>query len=273
VRFDGFQLDLDTGELTGPGGTSRLQPKPAEMLGLLLSRAGALVTREELQRRLWPETTVDFDQSLNTCVRQIRAALGEGAGDGSRIETLPRRGYRLRVGVEPVLDAGARRRRGALGVLVCVGLAVALAAWWAGGGRRSAAAAGASDAATPRIAVLPLEDPGAGGGAARVNDLLTESLVVQLTAADPRLAVLGPATTGIYRGTQVAHTEIGSVLDVDFVVSGGYRAEEGVFFVQMIRARDGDHVFATRIDSREAPGDDAVREIVGGIVDELDAGD
>jgi DNA-binding winged helix-turn-helix (wHTH) protein/TolB-like protein len=258
VRFDGFRFDPDTGELAGPGGTSRLQPKPAAMLALLLSRAGELVTREELRRELWPGTTVDFDQSLNTCVRQIRAALGEESFEGSRIETLPRRGYRLRASIAGAPPAAAARRRPALAVALVLAIAaIAAATWWALTG---------APARPIRIAVLPLEDRGGDDRSVRVNDLLTESLVARLTAAGPRLSVLGPATTEIHRGTETPHTEIGRALGADLVVSGGYRTDEGQLFVQVVRTRDGEHVLARRVDSPTAPGDDAVQEIVESIV-------
>jgi DNA-binding winged helix-turn-helix (wHTH) protein/TolB-like protein len=260
IRFDGFRFDPETGELAGPGGSSRLQPKPAAMLALLLARPGELVTREELRRELWPETTVDFDQSLNTCVRQIRVALGEEAGEGSRIETLPRRGYRLRASVEAAPAIDARRGRPVVGIVLALAVvAIVAATWWK---------AGRTTPAPPRsirIAVLPLEDRGGDARSARVNDLLTDALVARLTAAAPRLSVLGPATTEVHRGTDLPHTEIGRALDVDLVVSGGYRAQEGLLFVQVVRTRDGEHVFAQRVDAPTTPGDAAVQGIVAGI--------
>ncbi|HKQ63236.1 MAG TPA: winged helix-turn-helix domain-containing protein [Candidatus Polarisedimenticolaceae bacterium] len=262
-RFDGFQFDLDTGELTGPTGSTRLQPKPSAMLGLLLSRAGELVTREELQQRLWPETQVEFDQGLNTCVRQIRAALGEDAGEGGRIETLPRRGYRLRVPVEPLEESN--RRRPALRWVAALAAMAALAGL--GGVLWRASSTVAPTGRTLRVAVLPLEDPGGDENSQRSNDLLTEALVVRLTTAKPRLAVLGPATTSVYRGVDTPHTEIGRALAVDFVVSGGFRS--GRFFVQMVRTSDGEHVFAERIDSVTMPDEGAVRTIAAGIVEKL----
>lgn len=275
-RFDEFQFDLDTGELTGPAGTVRLQPKPAAMLSILLSRPGELVTREEFQRQLWPGTQVEFDQGLNYCARQIRAALGEEAGEGGRIETLPRRGYRLKGDVQPLLEpASPRWLPWAALLLVFALVVVALAAWQVGGSKgKGTEGSTVAPARLPiRIAVLPLEDRGGDARSARVNELLTQALVAQLTAADPRLAVLGPATTGVYLGTDTAHTEIGRALQVDFVASGGYRIEEGQLFVQMVRTRDGEHVFAQRIESQKPPGDEVVQAIVSGIVRKLDDGD
>jgi DNA-binding winged helix-turn-helix (wHTH) protein len=100
-RFGVFELDPRGGELWKAGVRTRLQPQPARVLALLVSRAGELVTREEIQHEVWPEGTfVDFEQSLNFCIRQIRTALGDQAATPRYVETLPRRGYRLLVPVE-----------------------------------------------------------------------------------------------------------------------------------------------------------------------------
>ena len=80
VRFGPFQLDLKNGELRKGGAALRLQPQPARLLTLLVSQAGQLVTREEIRSQLWgSETFVDFDQSVNFCIRQIRATLHDDA--------------------------------------------------------------------------------------------------------------------------------------------------------------------------------------------------
>jgi tetratricopeptide (TPR) repeat protein len=63
-----------------------------------VQRAGDVVTREELQRMLWPgDTFVDFDIGLNSAVRQVRAALGDSANNPVFVETVARRGYRFMV--------------------------------------------------------------------------------------------------------------------------------------------------------------------------------
>jgi|SRR5579862_94686 len=94
-RFGDFTFDPASGELRGPEGTARLQPQVAALLEVLTERAGTVVTRAELRMRLWPETTVEFDDGLNFCVRQLRIALGDDANAPTFIETLPKRGYRF----------------------------------------------------------------------------------------------------------------------------------------------------------------------------------
>jgi cholera toxin transcriptional activator len=96
VRFGVFELDLAAGELRKNSVKLRLQEQPFQVLALLLERAGDVVTREELQLKLWPaDTFVDFDHSLNTAVNKLREALGDSASSPRYIETLARRGYRF----------------------------------------------------------------------------------------------------------------------------------------------------------------------------------
>lgn len=99
-RFRGRLFDARTGEISDGRETVRLAPQPALVLTLLLERAGRLVPREVLQERVWPDTVVEFDKSLNFCVREVRAALGDRASDPTFVETLPRRGYRFIAPVE-----------------------------------------------------------------------------------------------------------------------------------------------------------------------------
>jgi len=73
----------------------RVQEQPFQIMRLLLARPGALVTRDQLRSRLWPDGTfVDFEHSLNAAVKRLRAVLGDDARAPRYIETLPRRGYR-----------------------------------------------------------------------------------------------------------------------------------------------------------------------------------
>ena len=95
-RFGPFELDLDAAEVRRHGLRVRLQPQPFRLLVLLTSRPGALITREEIRRELWPEGTfVDFDQSVNFAVKQIRDAFGDSASEPVFLETVPRQGYRF----------------------------------------------------------------------------------------------------------------------------------------------------------------------------------
>ena len=97
LRFGSFELDVRSRELRSGATTRvRLQEQPFEILRMMLERPGDVVTREELQQRLWPGGTfVDFEHSLNAAVKRLRAALGDDADNPRFVETLPRRGYRF----------------------------------------------------------------------------------------------------------------------------------------------------------------------------------
>ena len=105
ARFGLFELDLSAGELRKSGVKLRLQGQPFQVLALLLERAGDVVTREELQQKLWPsDTFVDFDHSLNTAINKVREALGDSASSPRYVETLARRGYRFIAPVQAPLQ-------------------------------------------------------------------------------------------------------------------------------------------------------------------------
>jgi len=104
IRFGLFEVDLQTGELRKQGLKVRLIGQPFDVLAMLLERPGEIVTREELQKRLWPaHTFVDFEHGLNTAVKKLREALGDDANNPQFVETLARRGYRF---IAPVVGAG-----------------------------------------------------------------------------------------------------------------------------------------------------------------------
>lgn len=95
-RFGLFEADTESGELRKSGIRIRLQAQPFRVLVCLLERPGELVTREEIQQRLWGnDTIVDFDHSLGTAINKLREALGDSAENPRFIETLARRGYRF----------------------------------------------------------------------------------------------------------------------------------------------------------------------------------
>ncbi|HEX4388614.1 MAG TPA: winged helix-turn-helix domain-containing protein [Steroidobacteraceae bacterium] len=95
IRFDGWVLDPESGDLERSGTRLRLQEQPVMLLRELVAHAGRVVTREQLIALLWPKGVVDFDTGLNTAVRKLRSALGDTAETPRYIETLPRRGYRF----------------------------------------------------------------------------------------------------------------------------------------------------------------------------------
>src|SRR5579871_2044715 len=96
VRAGLFEIDIDSGELYKGGRKVTLQEQPFRVLALLLDRPGEVVTRQDIQSRLWPaDTYVGFDEGLNTAIRKLRTAFGDSAENPRFIETVPRRGYRF----------------------------------------------------------------------------------------------------------------------------------------------------------------------------------
>lgn len=106
LRFDAYHVDLRTGELRKHGRKVRLAGRPFQILALLLENPGELLTRKELQERLWPaDTFVDFEHGVNAAVQTLRRALCDSHKEPRYIETLPRRGYRFIGSVEAVEKA------------------------------------------------------------------------------------------------------------------------------------------------------------------------
>ena len=94
--FGPFEADLASGELRKHGARVKIQDLPLRLMSLLAEKPGQVVTREELQSRLWPEDTfVDFEDGINTGVKKLREALGDDPEKPRYIETIPRRGYRF----------------------------------------------------------------------------------------------------------------------------------------------------------------------------------
>jgi len=107
VRLGAFEVDLRAGELSDGQCTICLQEQPLAVLRMLVERAGEIVTRDELKRKLWPnDTVVDFDHGINAAIRRLRQALGDSAEQPKYLATIARRGYRLLVPVEQISASG-----------------------------------------------------------------------------------------------------------------------------------------------------------------------
>jgi TolB-like protein/DNA-binding winged helix-turn-helix (wHTH) protein/Tfp pilus assembly protein PilF len=103
-----FEIDLSSGQVHKSGRRVPLQEQPFRVLAMLLERPGDVVTRQELQTRIWPaDTYVGFDEGLNTAIRKLRTVFEDTAGNPRFIETLPRRGYRF---IAPVSELTAADR-------------------------------------------------------------------------------------------------------------------------------------------------------------------
>jgi len=101
IRFGIFEVNLAAGELRKEGVKLKLQEQPFQLLVALIERPREVLSRDDLQKRLWPsDVVVDFDRGLNKAINRLREALGDDADNPRFIETLPQRGYRFLADVE-----------------------------------------------------------------------------------------------------------------------------------------------------------------------------
>lgn len=274
-RFGPFTFDPASGELRRGDSTTRLTPQSAQLLTMLLERRGQVVSRAELRERIWPDTTVDFDQGLSFCVRQLRIAFDEEASNPAFLETLPRRGYRLRdePASEPPLSAPqaapvidephaplrptgsahpGRRRR--------VALAVAVASLVVATGALVAFVTNARLRPPVRLAVVPFDIAADSIAAGDYRDRLADALVTRLTTATTgSIAVVGPSATHAF-GSRTLIDTIRAHTGAAYALSGVVRTRGDAMdvFVQLIRAEDRGHIWAARwTDSSTTPTIDA----------------
>src|ERR1700719_2624870 len=112
LKFSNLEFDEQSGELWRNGERVLLPNQPFRIFAILSGRPGALVTRDELRRELWPDDRfVDFEHSLNAAVRRLREAIGDSATAPRFIETIPQRGYRFIGEAEPAVESDTSSRR------------------------------------------------------------------------------------------------------------------------------------------------------------------
>lgn len=244
LRFGPFTLRPDTGDLKRDGVPVRLRRQPTQILALLVQRAGDLVTRQEIIDAVWPGTTVEYDQGLNSCMRQIRRALGDDADAPVWIETIPRQGYRFLPAAEaapcpsPALAPRSRWKRMRTAAAVCgvvlllAGSLALLRAWNAAPEQGSAAS---------RVAILPLRVADGDSGAMRLGDALVEGIIDHLARIDPTsLGVIARTSVQRFRETTLSAREIGVALGASHLVEGSIaRAGDSLrVTLRLIRTRD-----------------------------------
>jgi len=229
VRFATFEVDLRAGELRKGGIKLKLGGQPFQVLAILLERPGELVTREELQKRLWPDSFVDVDHNLNTAINKIRDVLGDSAENPSFVETLARRGYRfIRAvnGTEQPRVVEVKPSRGlrslifpvAFGLLAVFGitavlLSVNLHGW------RDRLFAGPARPQIRALAVLPLANLSGDAEQEYFADGMTEALITELGKISvPR--VISRQSIMQYKGSKKPLSEIARELNVDAVLEG-----------------------------------------------------
>jgi TolB-like protein/DNA-binding winged helix-turn-helix (wHTH) protein/Flp pilus assembly protein TadD len=230
LRFGVFELNPQSGELRKQGIKIRLQGQPVEILAMLLEHHGETITRDQLQKKLWPaDTFVDFEQGLNNAMKRLRAALDDNAESPHFIETLPRRGYRFIASVEgvdrpsapesaPVRKLRRAWRLLAVGALAVISAAVALVGLNLGGvrGRLFERPAGAR---IHSIAVLPLQNLSGDPQQEYFADGMTDELIAEL-AKISALRVISRTSVMQYKGVKKPLPQAAQELGVDAIVEG-----------------------------------------------------
>jgi TolB-like protein/DNA-binding winged helix-turn-helix (wHTH) protein len=259
VRFGKFELDLRSGELRCDGTPVKLQPQPAKILALLVSRAGDVVTREELAKHVWgSETFVDFDKGLTFAIRQIRTALEDDVDHPRFLETLPKRGYRF---VAPVSRPVASRaqasspaaalperthkpvfRNGVATAVIVLIVILGLTILWK---RLTAAKSNAASPAIASVAVLPLRNLSRDPDQEYFSDGMTDELITDLAKVG-RLRVISHTSVQRYKESKQSLPEIARELGVDAVIEGTVmRSGDRVrITAQLIDARTDQHLWA-----------------------------
>lgn len=127
--FGDFEFDDRRRGLKAGGRPVRLSGQAVDLLCLLVERPGELITREEIARRLWPDTTVDFDHSLDVVVSRLRTVLGDKGPSARYIETVPRKGYRFieTVAVKPEARAANEPRHWSRPLVTYAAIAILVA--------------------------------------------------------------------------------------------------------------------------------------------------
>jgi len=275
ARFAGFELDLRTGELRKDGRRIRLQAQPLKALRVLLEHPGELVTREQLQKEVWPQDTfVDFDHGLNKAVAKLRDVIDESETSPSIIETLPRLGYRfvpqvewVTIEPEPSLDSpqpetlelepesssnaavveqqphgqakGSRWWRG-VGVVAALALAVGVAVRLKYGERTRK-----PGDPIRSLAVLPLQNLSGDPSQEYFADGMTDELITEL-ARVPNLRVVSRTSVMQAKGSSKPLQQIARELNVDAIVEGSIvRSGDKVrITAQLIDVRNDQHLWA-----------------------------
>ncbi len=291
LRFDDFELDVRAGELRRQGVRLRLRGQPLQVLEILLERAGDVVTREELESRIWPaDTFVDFDHSLHNAIARIREVLGDSAENPRYIETLPRRGYRY---IGPVEDASRPAPAGSAGdagkglsvaaagkresrlavvaraVILCAALALGFVAWI---GWRSVRAKPASAAPIHSLAVLPLSNLSGNPSEEFFADGMTDQLITDLAKLGS-LRVISRTSVMQYKGTTKSLPEIARELNVDAIVEGSViRSGQRVrVTAQLLEARTDRHIWAETYDRDRGDVLKLQEEVAGAIARQVRA--
>jgi TolB-like protein/DNA-binding winged helix-turn-helix (wHTH) protein/Tfp pilus assembly protein PilF len=266
LQFGAFEVDLKAGELRKQGVKVKLQEQPFQVLANLLEHAGDVVTKEELQKRIWPsDTFVDFDHGLHSAITRLREALGDSSESPRYIETIPRRGYRFvaplkAIGHAPESEVvegknfpapgnrlwtfGGSVLAGLLGGALLLGVVLTLNL---GGARRWLRRE--SNPAIRSLAVLPLENLSGDPAQEYFADGMTDAVITDLAKVGA-LRVVSRSSVMRYKRTQKSVPEIAKELGVDAIVEGSieHTGTRVRISAQLIRGATDHHLWAEAYD-------------------------
>ncbi len=246
-------MDFRAGELRKEGTKIKLQEQPFRVLQVLLEEPGQVVTREELQQKIWPaDTFVDFDHGLNNAIRRLREALCDSAENPRFIETLSRRGYRWKVPVDleqepaasPPPDSAPSFWRGRPAFSLAVMLLLVLGGYFSWRNLRPRAQ---PPDGKIMLAVLPFQNLTGDPSQEYFSDGFTEEMITALGALQPeRLGVIARTSAMKYKHTDKAVDQIGRELGVQYVLEGSVRRDAGRTRIsaQLIQVKDQSHLWA-----------------------------
>jgi TolB-like protein/DNA-binding winged helix-turn-helix (wHTH) protein/Tfp pilus assembly protein PilF len=270
LRFGVFQVNLAARELRKHGVRIRLPGQPFCVLSILLERSGQVVSREEMRDKLWDsDTFVDYERSLNSAIRKLRAVLGDSQESSRYIETVPRFGYRFIAPVEEisssaelplagllvpapvgpaakVLGLPTRRWSMILGIpAVLLTLLVGYFMW------SRARVRPQPSGERLMLAVLPFENLTGDAAQDYLSDGLTEEMIAHLGRLDPEhLGVIARTSVMHYKHTTEQVGQISRELGVQYVLEGSIRREADRVRVtaQLVQMKDQTHIWSRQYD-------------------------
>jgi adenylate cyclase len=267
-RLDQVTVEPTTGQVAGPGGREKLDPKVMDVLVMLAQHAHSVVMREEMLTRLWPDSVVT-DESLSRCVYELRRQLSLAGGDErykAMLETVPKRGYRLNAEVLPLvaeaIEVPARRPRWPLAAAVAV-VVVAAVAWFGLGmvsGRENS------------VAVLPFDDLSSGQDQRHFSDGVSEEIIDRLNKSRD-LRVIARKSSFSFRDQALSIPQIAAQLGVTHVLEGSVRTSGSQLRItaRLVEAGSNSQLWSRTYDRRIGDLFAVQDEIAGEVASALNA--